>query len=198
MKNKLLEISDEKVQKLKNSTEISGVCLKLKRVLKKLLTKAVALTILATASLVAFLESNNLVIIDIFVTKGFSRAEGLVSYIPISVFGFIAQLLPEMLMMKKEVFNVLILPIVYSLCGLIGQLLIYASSDYMILLVGCSLSGISNGGVISASSIFMKTLGRRKFVVGSDLLDILKGILVIGIGPLFGRCLSFQQNTCNV
>ena len=140
---------------------------------------------------VAFANGFIAVIVDIFTSRGYSADEGLFAFLPYFLASIFGRLLPGILQQNKQV-NPLILPVICALLGVLGQLSIFISSKYSVMMFGSCLSGLSVGGAISSSSVVaIRLVAKDAFPVAFGLVTTLSGILSAVSAPLNGKYIQF-------
>ncbi|XP_053393586.1 monocarboxylate transporter 7-like [Mercenaria mercenaria] len=126
--------------------------------------------------------------VDIFVWKGFSVSQALFSFVPFNVFSLFSKFIPVLAKKYLKRLSCFVLPMCFCIIGILSQLLVYVSADYITMLVGTSLVGLSLGGVFPAMLIAgAKIVSKRAWPVASGLLMTVIGVLSSGLGPVFGR-----------
>ncbi|XP_060551954.1 uncharacterized protein LOC132713396 isoform X2 [Ruditapes philippinarum] len=145
------------------------------------------LLLLASASCIPALNSYLGLIVDIFIWKGFSVSQGQVSFVPFNVFSILSKFIPVLAKSYMKSLSCFVMPLCFCVIGLISQVLVYVSNNYIVLMIGTSCVGLSLGGVFPAMLIAgAKIVPRREWPVVSGLLMSVIGIMSSGLGPLFG------------
>ena len=122
-----------------------------------------------------------------FESKGYTHNEALNAFLPLNICGLAARLLPGFL---KQIHGIklLTLAIFFTICGSVGQLVIWLAPNYIIIMIGVGLTGIPMGGVVCVASIVViKLVGNQKFPVAFGLILTTIGILASLCGPIYGK-----------
>ena len=153
------------------------------------------LFLLGDSLVVAFANGFIAVVVDIFTTKGLSSEEGLSAFLPYFLASIFGRILPGILQQSPKV-NPLLLPFGCAILGILGQLCVLLSSDYTVLMIGCSLAGLSVGGAISSSSVVaVRLVDKEAFPLAFGLIMSLSGILTAVVAPLNGMSVQFGLST---
>lgn len=149
--------------------------------------KSYMLFLLGDSLVVAFANGFVAVLVDIFTTKGYSEEEGLSAFLPYFLTSIFGRILPGILQQSKRI-SPFVLPVLCAIFGVLGQLCVLLSSDYVIMMLGCCLAGLSVGGAISASSVVaIRLVAKEAFPVAFGLVVSLSGILTAAVAPLNGK-----------
>ncbi|XP_053393335.1 uncharacterized protein LOC128555297 [Mercenaria mercenaria] len=131
------------------------------------------------------------IILDICRWKGFSKSRGLFTFVIFNIANTVSKLLPGVLKQKRG-FNSFIYPIISTVSGCVGQLLLYKGQSYVLYVLGTCLSGFAFGGVLSVPLLLVLKAVRPEFIpVGSGLLFTISGVISAITGPAFG---SLREN----
>ncbi|XP_053393583.1 monocarboxylate transporter 2-like [Mercenaria mercenaria] len=176
-KQDIMELEDA-VPELESHIQIS---------LSSLLTKQYIFLLLASAMCIPAINTFQGFTVDIFVWKGFSVSQGLFSFVPFNVFSLLSNFIPVLAKKYIKRLSCFVLPMCFCIIGILSQLLVYVSADYITMLAGTSLVGLSFGGVVPAMFIAgAKIVSRREWPVASGLLMTVIGVVSSGLGPVFG------------
>ena len=149
--------------------------------------KSYMLFLLGDSLVVAFANGFVAVLVDIFTTKGYSSEEGLSAFLPYFLTSILGRILPGILQQSKRI-SPFVLPVLCAIFGVLGQLCVLLSSDYVIMMLGCCLAGLSVGGAISASSVVaIRLVTKEAFPVAFGLVVSFSGILTAAVAPLNGK-----------
>ena len=145
------------------------------------------LFLLGDSLIVSFANGFVAVIVDVFTSAGYSSDEGLSAFLPYFIASIVGRLLPGIIQQNQRM-NPLIVPLICGIIGVCGQLAILLSSEYVIMMLGCGLSGLSVGGAISSSSVVATRLVEKEaFPVAFGLITTVSGALSAISAPLNGK-----------
>ncbi|XP_045214404.2 monocarboxylate transporter 12-like isoform X2 [Mercenaria mercenaria] len=154
--------------------------------LREMVNTTYLLLLFACAISAAGINGYTGMILDICRWKGFSKSRGLFTFVIFNIANVVSRLLPGVLKQKRG-FNSFIYPIISTISGCVGQLLLYKGQSYILYVLGTCLSGVAIGGVVSAQFILVLKAVPREFIpVGSGLLFTMSGVLSSTTGPIFG------------
>lgn len=155
--------------------------------ISSLLTKPFLLLLVASAVCIPSLNTFLGLTVDIFLSKGFTVSQGLFSFVAFNVFGILAKFIPVIAKKFRRVSS-FALPILFCICGLFSQVIIYFTSSYVVMLLGSSCTGLVLGGVFPTMLIAAtKIVTPGGWPMASGLLITAIGILSAGLTPIFGR-----------
>ncbi|XP_053402843.1 uncharacterized protein LOC123550384 [Mercenaria mercenaria] len=172
----------------------NSISLKLRQYVSGLFSVPFLTILIATGIVIASQNGYVSLLTDIFESKGYKKDQGLRSFLMLNLSCLVARLLPAFLRQVQGV-NLLIVAIVFSVCGCIGQVMILFSTNYILMMTGVGLTGIQMGGVISVASIFVaKLVGEKTFPVAFGLILTVTGILASSCGPAYGAVRDFSDS----
>jgi hypothetical protein len=154
-----------------------------------LLTRMYMVLLVASALSIPSVNTFLGLTVDIFVWKGFSVSQGLFSFVPFNIISILSKFIP-VLAKKVPGISSFSLPILFCMCGLLGQILVYFSSSYVLMLVGTGFAGLSQGGFPALLIAAVKIVRPEEWPVASGLLVTIIGITTAVLGPAFGKSLT--------
>ena len=106
-----------------------------------------------------------------------------------NIVGTLRRFLP--FVFQKVTENPFISPIIASVSGVIGQMLVLMTSNYYSVLIGYALTGMTDGGTWSSIPVVIfKLLHQESQAIGFGPVLTLIGILATGSGPIYGNKLN--------
>ncbi|XP_060566877.1 uncharacterized protein LOC132725711 isoform X2 [Ruditapes philippinarum] len=192
VKNKSTPVANETQAAKLETTKYTKVT-KLKRhfetvhcLLKEIMTKPYVCLVLAFAFGNISLNGYLGVKLDIAMWKGLSESEGLSSFLAFNCSNIVSRFIPGLLKERKGI-NSFVYPVISAVSGFCGQLLIYFSGQISVYMIGVCLCGIAFGGIVSSSiNATVRIVSLEQVPIAVGFLISVNGILIVGVGPLFG------------
>ena len=145
------------------------------------------LVLLGAAAVVPTTSCYLVVFDDINVWKGFSDDQSALLFTLFSVATAFGRALPLIYSKIKPGTDLLLLLTFFAITGCVAQLCILITTELHFAIIGNMLSGMIQGGVMSASAVVVaKYSSKELFSVAFGILLTVFGILVLSLGPVYG------------
>ena len=142
--------------------------------------------LVTNAFVVANIAGIQAVFQDVGSYKGLSEEQTLSCIAAFNIVGTLGRFLPFVLQKVTEI--PFTSPVIASMSGVIGQILVLMTSRYYIILIGYALTGMTDGGTSSSAPVVIfKILHQESQAIGFGFVLTLIGILATGSGPLYGN-----------